>query len=246
MLLMAQRPAIRNAATFNAWQEHGRNVKRGEKGLTVLRPRIIKEKGADTSGADIERSRVAGFSYLNVFDIEQTEGEAIPVGIRPQNVETPEGFGWTIETLRELVLTIKGVAGIELRGRLPGDPDHAAGWFDLGTHQIVVVLGESPPAQQLKTVLHEVAHAVLHGDGEHHATATAEVEAESTAFVVAHALDLDTSAYSLPYVATWALASNVKDPTRAVAAVGERVRKAAAVLLGALFPAESLENQAAE
>ena len=85
---------------------------------------------------------MAGFSYLNVLDIEQTEGEAIPVGLRPQNVETPEGFGWTIETLRELVLTIKGVAGIELRGRLPGDPDHAAGWFD----QIVVVLSESPPA----------------------------------------------------------------------------------------------------
>lgn len=233
---MAQRPEVRNAATFNAWKEHGRTVKAGAKGLTILRPRIIKLKDAEAQGAEGETSKLAGFSYLNVFDLEQTEGEPIPEPIRPQNIETPEGFGWTVETLRASVVTLPGVGGITLRHRGPGDHPHAAGWFELKTHQIVVILGEAPQAQQLKTVLHEVAHAVLHGDGEHHATPTAEVEAESTAFVVSHALGLDTGAYSLPYVATWALASDVKEPTKAVAAVGERVRKAAAVILSALCP----------
>jgi hypothetical protein len=131
-----------------------------------------------------------------------------------------------------------------LRHRGPGDIPIAAGWYDLRTHEIVVILGETSDAQTAKTLFHEIAHAILHGDGEHHATPTAEVEAESTAFVVAHALGFDTSAYSLPYVATWATRSDEKHPTRAVAAVGERIRKAAAQILTALMPqAEAEQSQ---
>lgn len=246
LLLLAQRPSITHAATFNAWHAKGRHVKKGEKGLTVLRPRIVKEKGTDAQGAATERSKLAGFSYLTVFGLEQTDGEALPEPLRPQHIETPEGFGWTVDTLRDVVKSIPGVAGIALRHRGPGDHPQAAGWFDLMTHQIVVIVDETPPAQQLKTLLHEVAHAILHGDGEHHATPTAEVEAESTAFVAAHALGLDTAAYSLPYVATWALAGDEKQPTKAVAAAGERIRKAAGIILAALFPtAEQTDDEQA-
>ena len=236
LLLLAQRPSIRHAATFNAWKELGRNVTRGSKGLTVLRPRLVAVENAKAEAEETQASKLVGFSYLNVFDLEQTEGAPIPEPIRPRNIDAPEGFGWTVDTLRSVVVTLPGVAGITLRQRVSSDHSTAAGWFDLTTHQIVVIVDESPLAQQLKTVLHEVAHAVLHGDGEHHATPTAEVEAESTAFVVAHALGLDTSVYSLPYVATWALAGGIKEPTRVVAAVGERVRKAAALMLAGLLP----------
>lgn len=234
LLLIAQRGDVRHAMTFNGWHQKGRHVKKGEKGLMVLRPRIVRERDA-TDGT--ERNKLVGFSYLTVFAIEQTEGEPLPEPVRPQHIDTPEGFTWTVDTLRTLVSTLPGVAGITLRHRGPGDHPHAAGWYDLRTHAVVVITDETPPAQQLKTLLHEVAHAVLHGDGEHHATPTAEVEAESTAFVVAHALGLDTAAYSLPYVATWALAGNEEQPTKAVAQVGERVRNAAGTILGALFPA---------
>lgn len=249
MLLLAQRPDSRHAATFNAWHKAGRHVKKGEKGLTVLRPRLVKETGTDAQGNPAERSKLVGFSYLTVFAIEQTEGEDLAPVIRPQHIDSPEGFGWTVATLQDVVKAIPGVAGITLRAREPGDPQQANGWFHLTSHQIVVVTGETPPGQQLKTLLHEVAHAILHGDGEHHARPVAEVEAESTAFVVAHALGMDTAAYSLPYVATWALAGDETEPTKAVAAAGERIRKAAAVILGALCPvseqAEAEEQAAA-
>lgn len=242
VLLLSQRPTITHAATFNGWRSRNRSVKKGEKAAVILRPRIVKEKTTDSSGAQAERSKLIGFSYMTVFGLEQTEGEPLPEPVRPQHLDTPEGFGWTVDTLRSVVAAVPGVAGITLRHRGAGDPAGALGWFDLTTHQVVVLLGESSPATQLKTLLHEVAHAVLHGDGEHHATATAEVEAESTAFVVAHALGLDSSVYSLPYVATWATRTDEKEPTKAVAAVGERVRKAAAIILGALCP----ETQASD
>jgi antirestriction protein ArdC len=251
LLLLSQRQQVRHAATFNAWHQRGRHVRKGEKGLTVLRPRVVKERDTDAHGADVERHKLVGFSHLTVFALEQTDGEPLPEPIRPQHIDTPEGFSWTVDTLRTLVSTLPGVAGITLRARGPEDSERAAGWYDLRTHHIVVVTGEAPEAQTLKTLLHEVAHAVLHGDGEHHATPTAEVEAESTAFVVAHALGLDTAAYSLPYVATWALAGDEKEPTKAVAQVGERVRRAAGIILAALFPnsdappeAESLQSAA--
>lgn len=242
MLLLAQRPTVRNAATFNAWHRIGRHVRKGEKALTVLRPRIVKERSTNVQGATTESTRVAGFSYLTVFALEQTDGEPIPEPVRPQNLDTPEGWTWTVDAMRDLVKTLPGVAGITLRHRGAEDHPAAAGWYELRTREIVVILGETSPAQQLKTLMHEVAHSILHGDGEHHATPTAEVEAESTAFVVAHALGFDTSAYSLPYVATWALAGDQKQPTKAVAAAGERIRKAAGAILAVLVPEAQDDN----
>ena len=217
-------------------------MKRGEKGLAVLRPRIVKKRDANAAGGETENI-VAGFSYLTVFDFEQTEGEPLPPAILPADVATPEGFEWTVEKLREMVETLPSIKGITLRARTSNDCSDVNGWYELRSHQIVVITGESTQAQLLKTLIHEVAHAVLHGDGERHATATAEVEAESTAFVVAHALGLDTSSFSLPYVATWALADGEKSPTKAVAMVGERIRRAAVVIFGALFPSPAAESE---
>ena len=80
---------------------------------------------------------------------------------------------------------------------------------------------------------HEVAHALLHPLGDPHGTPEREVEAESTAFVVCHALGLDTGAASFPYVASWARGDNALDM---VAASGERIAKTARRLLDALVP----------
>lgn len=236
LLLLSQRPETRHAATFNAWLKRGRYVRKGEKGLHVLKPRINLVRDTDAAGATTESRRLLGFSYLTVFALEQTEGEELPLAIEPCDFSAPEGFEWTVEQLREVVKTLPHVSSIELRPRQKGDYAGAAGWFHKVTHQIVVITGESSPAQTLSVLLHEVAHSILHGDGEHHATPTAEVEAESTAFVVAHALGLDTSSFSLPYVATWVGRSNEKNPTKAVSEVGERIRKAAALILSTLFP----------
>jgi hypothetical protein len=76
-----------------------------------------------------------------------------------------------------LVTTLPGGAGITLGHGGTGDHPAAAGWYELRTREIVVILGETSPAQQLQTLMHEVTHSILHGDGEHHATPTAEVEA---------------------------------------------------------------------
>ena len=55
---------------------------------------------------------------------------------------------------------------------------------------------------QLKTMIHEYAHIVLHKESDS-SKKQKEIEAESTAFVVCHAFGLDTSEYSFGYITTW-------------------------------------------
>ena len=69
----------------------------------------------------------------------------------------------------------------EFGGSVNGDCTHTE-------HRIRVEIGNSP-LQQVKTLAHEIAHAILHE--KYSDRALAELEAESTAFVVCQALGLD-------------------------------------------------------
>ena len=82
---------------------------------------------------------------------------------------------------------------------------NALGKFSLSSN-IITLRDDLEPLQALKTLTHELAHALMHrdisplSDGRH----LCELEAESCAFIVCHSLGLDTSRYSFPYLANWA------------------------------------------
>lgn len=100
-----------------------------------------------------------------------------------------------------------------------------------------MVLTDAPPQQRFATLVLELAHAILHGEVNHHERPRKEVEAESSAFVVCHALGLDTSTFSLPYVASWA-----NGDVDEVASAGENVRRAALTILDALVGQDDVET----
>ena len=62
--------------------------------------------------------------------------------------------------------------------------------------------------QTIKTILHELSHAMLHNklkkEAQETDRATKEIEAEGTAYVVCRHYGMDTADYSFPYVAGWA------------------------------------------
>ncbi len=60
------------------------------------------------------------------------------------------------------------------------------------------------PAQAVKTLIHELAHALLHSDEFPRSKEVAEVEVESVAYIVCDAIGLDSGAYSFAYIARWA------------------------------------------
>ncbi|HXA69637.1 MAG TPA: hypothetical protein VNW24_04250, partial [Stellaceae bacterium] len=246
LLVMVQRPGTRAAATFMTWKRHGRSVKKGEKGLVILAPLIAARDDADSQEPTGDspavssrlttvdggpKGRLIGFRPLYVFALEQTEGEALPEPKLP-DVVAPEAFDGSVEKLRAVALSLPGqpVTGVELRPRLNTDPPTALGWYAPKARHIVIVddggdAGE-PRARLFATLCHELAHALLHPLGDPHGTPEREVEAESTAFVVCHALGLDTGAASFPYVGTWA-SRDGEDPLALVAQSGQRIATAA-------------------
>ena len=122
------------------------------------------------------------------------------------------GKGWTVE-----------------RESIPGG---AHGYTDPEGRRVVLD-SDLSPAQAAKTGLHEAAHVILHAEEDHaeyvEHRGTKETEAESVAYVVAGILGLDTSAYSVGYVAGW---SNCDAET--IKATAANVLRAAHALADAL------------
>jgi hypothetical protein len=228
-------------ATYEAWKRAGRQVKRGEKSLCILQPKPCKgrDRVHPETGETIEGKRFALFVPLSVFDVSQTDGEPLAEAERiTVDVQSPEGFAESADKLRAVALALGGgtvVSSVEIREATGRDPVRVGGWFDRITKEIVVI-NRAGSAQTFKTLVHEIAHAILHGGTDHHSAPEMEVEAESTAYVVCSALGLDTAGYSFPYVATWAKRESC-DPATAVARSGDKITKAATTILDALVGA---------
>ena len=106
----------------------------------------------------------------------------------------------------------------------------ALGSFSV-TKRVIKIRNDLPPLQTLKTLVHELAHGLMHADpkaGEQRHLV--ELEAESCAFLVLHELGLDTSRYTFPYLASWA-----EHPDELLRA-GEKAAKVAAAVLSEIRP----------
>ncbi|MPZ53571.1 MAG: hypothetical protein GEU79_12700 [Acidimicrobiia bacterium] len=97
-----------------------------------------------------------------------------------------EARGYTVETTRRRT------------GEANGQTDSTA--------RKVTVRSDLEGAQRTKTLVHELAHVILHADAPRRdlERSVLEVEAESVAYLVCQALGIDSARYSVPYVAAWA------------------------------------------
>jgi hypothetical protein len=242
LLVQAQAPGATSVATYGAWQREGRQVRKGQKALVILAPVVVRKPkvGGDE---DETESVLVGFRPMSTFSGNQTDplpgkaGKPLPEPVSvTKNIESDEAFKGSVETLRAVALGLGAsvVAGVELRPRQAGDHLGAHGWFEPHTREMVVITGETSRAQIFKTLVHELAHAILHGNEDHHDRPEMEVEAESVAFVVSGVLGLETGGYSFPYVASWA---GEKHAQTMVLQSGQRIVKATNIILDALFGA---------
>lgn len=215
---IAPLPEFSHAAGFKAWDDkHGRKVRKGEKALTVLAPVTVKDRETD-------RLKVVGFVLKSrTFEVSQTEGDAIPTN--PIRCDRLQGEGDPV-VFAALAALVK-LNGWTLFGTLPGYPSEVNGLCNFTTKTLHVrdTLSE---AQQLKTLVHEIAHMLLHTPeeyGQAHGLdrSMKEVEAESVAYVVASALGLDTAAYSVGYVATWGRGKDIATTAQRVLDTAERI-----------------------
>src|SRR5579859_4071209 len=86
LLIAMQRPRATKVAGLRTWNELGRRVRRGEKGIMILAPLIGKDKrrSNESNGDQQEEARaepdrrLLGFRAVYVFDVTQTEGAELP------------------------------------------------------------------------------------------------------------------------------------------------------------------------
>jgi antirestriction protein ArdC len=201
LLIFCQRPDAILVAGFRKWQELNRFVRKGEKGIAIFAPCKYKTKIEDDNGDEQTLQELRGFRIVHVFDISQTEGEELPDldAVRPKLLDgsAPEGI-W------DALARHASSVGFEV---IRHQRDGENGYCDFLNKQIAV-RPDVAPAQAIKTLIHELGHALLHAEGPVASREAAEVEVESVAFIVCDALGLDSGEYSFPYVTRWAEGSN--------------------------------------
>jgi len=216
-------------AGYRAWQELGRHVRKGERGLQILAPVI--RKVTPESGEEEERL-VVGFRVVHVFDIAQTDGEPLPeVPITLVQGDLPSHWDQVHKLITDAGFDLQ-VADLD---RL-GDANGVTDW----NRRDVVVRASLPGAQRFKTAVHELAHIRLHepnSDGRPSCRGIVEVEAESVAYMVCAGLGIDSAGYSLPYVASWSGGDLTK-----VSATANRVIGCAREVLAKLEQERRLER----
>lgn len=203
-LIMTQNPDASHVASFKKWKDDfERNVNKGEKALRIFAPITLKRKDPKTKEPLLDENgneqTYTSFKLVPVFDVSQTSGKELAKPI--YDLEgTYEDYGNLYKSAKE----VSEANGVPLS--FSNDTGTANGYFSPKDNHIVIKQGMSEQ-QTLKTIFHEMAHSDLHNLEKLQEAplkrSTAELQAESVAFVVASHYGLDTSEYSFGYLATW-------------------------------------------
>ena len=222
MLIAMQRPDATLVTSYKNWQSMGRQVMKGEKGITIIAPapykkmkekEVLDENQRPIMGTDGKPKTeqvevtVPHFKAVTVFDIAQTSGE-------PIQTLAPELLTAAVQDFDSFMQAIQKISPVPIRfDEIDGN---ANGYYHNADKEIVIKKGLSE-SQTLKTAIHETVHAKLHDKeimeslGVEKDRLTKEVEAESVAYCVCSSFDLDTSDYSFPYIAGWSSSREMKE-----------------------------------
>ena len=243
LLIAMQKPEATLVAGYKAWQKNfERHVNKGEKAIRILAPAPYKIKEErdkldpvtgemmfDENGMPQKEQvevTIPAFRAVSVFDVSQTDGKPIPELEAQELLSTVEGYEDFVQALMNVAPVPIGFEDI------PGD---SKGYFHTEEKRIAVQENMSE-SQTLKTMVHEVAHSMLHNkeinrDDLMEAPAkdrnTKEVEAESVAYTVCQHFGIDTSDYSFGYIAGWSSGKDMKELKSSL----DTIRKTASELI---------------
>jgi hypothetical protein len=188
-----QRPNATRVAGLYAWNQLGRKVKKGERGIRILAPVIgVRRKKDAEAEKDIRTQNQAvlvGFRSTYVFDVSQTEGKDLP--------ELSERVTGNVGEYRERLLDFIAVQGILLEFK-----ESIAPALGMSYGGRIAILPGQGAAEEFSTLVHELAHEMLHKAERRTATTKTvrETEAEAIAFVVGTTIGLTTGRASADYV----------------------------------------------
>jgi N-terminal domain of anti-restriction factor ArdC len=229
MLIARQKPDATHVAGYRTWTSLGRFVRRGEKGILILAPMVGYRSPAQNeipphmeadNAADARKAeqRLIGFRAVYVFDISQTEGKELPTLSEVQG---------DVSGFRERLFKFVESQNVELSFSESIAP--AKGLSHGGK---ITLLPGMQAAEEFSTLVHEIAHEMLHR-GDRRTLTTKQVretEAEAVAFVVCQSVGLQNGTASQDYIQLWHGDADLLRESL------EAVQQTAAVILGGIAP----------
>lgn len=205
LLIWSQNPHATRVAGFGTWKKLGRQVRKGSKGIRIFAGFSVALEVENPDTGDTEEQRFTRFKPCSIFDVSQTDPifpdkpDLPTVTHLLTGADQPGIYGAVEDFLTGLGWTVT-------REQLPGTEN---GYTTCDGSRRVVISTGLEPAHAAKTILHEAAHVLLHTEEtitdreyvEHRGER--ETAAESVAYVVAGLLGLDTSDFTIGYVAGW-------------------------------------------
>jgi len=226
LAIARQRPTASRVAGMYAWNQLGRYINKGEKGIAILAP-VVGKRTKREEEKDKNGTILLGFRRVYVWAEEQTHGLPLP------ELEKVTGdAGVYLDRMREWV----AAQGITLEYTEDISPALGMAYAT----NISILPGQSE-AEELTTLIHEAAHLALkHGNRRTNTTKTVrETETEAVAFVVAQGIGINASS-SASYIQLYH-----GNATLLIESL-EKVQQTAAVMLAALLTEDNLSQEATE
>ncbi|MEK4387967.1 ArdC family protein [Solibacillus sp. FSL W7-1464] len=214
ILIFMQNPKATYVAGFQAWKKHERYVEKGEKGIQIRAPIFEQQPVLDPKtkqpvyeNGELKLENVlVRYKWVTVFDIAQTAGEPLKTtrDFVNERFQTDEDAQRLYDQFKHYLNQFKQLHVAEKTYSIH---EEGRGYFVPSTNEIIINASEHNPVAKLSTLIHEFAHAQLHGRSGDYREATRahkEAQAESIACATMAYLGFDTSHFSLGYIATWA------------------------------------------
>jgi hypothetical protein len=152
MVIARRNSQATHVAGIRTWNSLGRFVKRGEKGILILAPMMGRKKTHGAAGSTPEAkestAQLYGFRAVYVFDVSETEGKDLPTltevqgdvtGYRERLAKFVESQNVTLDYSER----IAPAKGLSFGGK-------------------ITLLSGMQPAEEFSTLVHEIAHEMLH------------------------------------------------------------------------------------
>lgn len=221
LLIAMQMPQASLVAGYSKWKNtFHRQVEKGQKAIKIIAPSPYKidkiqdkidpdtnRPMLDSSGNTIkEKVKVVipAYKVTNVFDVSQTSGEPIPslVNELSGNVEEYKIFIEAIKRTSTVPIIFEKINS------------NAKGYYNI-EDKCIAIKENMSEVQTAKTLIHEIAHSILHekdnGIEKEADRNTKEVQAESVAYATCQHFNIDTSDYSFGYIAGWSSGKDVEE-----------------------------------
>ena len=244
--------------SYAFWKEKGFTVNKGEKGIKILVPNRLSDYFINSKGEEVKLSKATPeekrlieqgeievrkgkliFNQGYVFEVSQTNAKA---------KDLPKIFPgrWLDGEVNNYDLMYKAMENIANKiGVRIIEPKEELGSVKGVSYPLTKEVALNPRNTQLqnvKTLIHELAHAKLHTmeTRDNYTTNEKEFQGEMSAYAVCSYFGLDTSEYSFRYIKSWTENVELKDKEKLINEVRETVKEYIEIIEETLINSNSL------